>query len=166
MVWTIKMPDGKDVNDCTKEEFDKYMDAQKELARKSAKNTSAMANQKKVLLDFKEKSEFAYGIYRLFEIYYERLTQQEKNLYRNVELPLSKVLYDMEIIGVNIDEDALKSFSTRYNTEIKELKSEIYELAGEEIAAKLKTCELNAFKVFICNLLLVLLITCLNRHRC
>ena len=49
----------------SKEEFDKYMDAQKELARKSAKNTSAMANQKKVLLDFTDKSEFAYGIYRL-----------------------------------------------------------------------------------------------------
>ena len=49
----------------SKEEFDKYMNAQKELARKSAKNTSAMANQKKVLLDYTDKSEFAYGIYRL-----------------------------------------------------------------------------------------------------
>ncbi|MBQ6497474.1 MAG: alanine--tRNA ligase [Bacilli bacterium] len=49
----------------SKEEFDKYMDAQKELARKNAKNTSAMANQKKVLLDFTEPSEFVYGTYRL-----------------------------------------------------------------------------------------------------
>ena len=49
----------------SREEFDKYMNAQKELARKNAKNTSAMANQKKVLLDYTDKSEFAYGIYRL-----------------------------------------------------------------------------------------------------
>ena len=49
----------------SKEEFDKYMDAQKELARKNTKNTSAMASQKKVLLDYKEKSEFVYGTYRL-----------------------------------------------------------------------------------------------------
>ena len=49
----------------SKEEFDKYMDAQKELARKNAKNTSAMASQKKVLLDFTDKSEFVYGTYRL-----------------------------------------------------------------------------------------------------
>ena len=48
-----------------REEFDKYMAKQKELAKKNAKNVNSMASQKKVLLDFKEKSEFAYGIYRL-----------------------------------------------------------------------------------------------------
>ena len=48
-----------------KDEFDKYMNIQKELAKKNAKNKTAMASQKKVLLDFKEKSEFVYGIYRL-----------------------------------------------------------------------------------------------------
>jgi alanyl-tRNA synthetase len=49
----------------SREEFDKYMNAQKELAKKNAKNVNSMASQKKVLLDFKEKSEFAYGIYRI-----------------------------------------------------------------------------------------------------
>ena len=49
----------------SKEEFDKYMNVQKELARKNVKNTASMANQKQVLLDFKEPSEFVYGIYRL-----------------------------------------------------------------------------------------------------
>ena len=48
-----------------KSEFDKYMNAQKELAKKNAKNKSQMASQKKVLLDFTDKSEFVYGIYRL-----------------------------------------------------------------------------------------------------
>ena len=49
----------------SREEFDKYMNAQKELAKKNTKNKSSMASQKKVLLDFTEKSEFVYGIYRL-----------------------------------------------------------------------------------------------------
>ncbi len=49
----------------SKEEFDKYMNIQKELAKKNAKNKSAMASQKKVLLDFKDESTFSYGIYRL-----------------------------------------------------------------------------------------------------
>ena len=49
----------------SKDEFDKYMTAQKELAKKNAKNVNSMASQKKVLLDFKDKSEFAYGIYRV-----------------------------------------------------------------------------------------------------
>jgi len=49
----------------SRDEFDKYMTMQKELAKKNAKNVSSMASQKKVLLDFHDKSEFAYGIYRL-----------------------------------------------------------------------------------------------------
>ncbi len=49
----------------SKEEFDKYMNMQKELAKKNAKTKTSMASQKKVLLDFKEKSDFVYGIYRL-----------------------------------------------------------------------------------------------------
>ncbi len=49
----------------SKEEFDKYMSIQKELAKKNAKNKTQMASQKKVLLDFTDKSQFVYGIYRL-----------------------------------------------------------------------------------------------------
>ena len=49
----------------SREEFDKYMNAQKELAKKNAKNISSMASQKKVLLDFIDKSEFVYGVFRL-----------------------------------------------------------------------------------------------------
>lgn len=49
----------------SKDEFDKYMLAQKELAKKNAKNKTQMASQKKVLLDFRDESQFTYGIYRL-----------------------------------------------------------------------------------------------------
>lgn len=48
----------------SREEFNKYMEIQKQLAKKNAKNNASMAEQKKVLLDFKDKSDFAYGIYR------------------------------------------------------------------------------------------------------
>lgn len=49
----------------SKEEFNKYMTVQKELAKKNAKNKTQMASQKKVLLDFTAESQFVYGIYRL-----------------------------------------------------------------------------------------------------
>lgn len=49
----------------SKDEFDKYMAVQKELAKKNAKNKTQMASQKKVLLDFTDESQFVYGIYRL-----------------------------------------------------------------------------------------------------
>ena len=46
-------------------EFDKYMEAQKNLSKSNAKNKASMASQKKVLLDFKDESQFVYGLYRL-----------------------------------------------------------------------------------------------------
>lgn len=48
----------------SREEFDKYMKVQKETAKQNAKNKSSMASQKKVLLEFTELSDFAYGLYR------------------------------------------------------------------------------------------------------
>ncbi len=49
----------------SREEFDKYMAAQKEQSKANVKNVSSMASQKKVLLDFVDKSEFVYGVFRL-----------------------------------------------------------------------------------------------------
>ena len=48
-----------------RKEFDKYMEAQKELARSNIKNTTKMASQKQVLMDFKKESQFVYGLYRV-----------------------------------------------------------------------------------------------------
>ena len=49
----------------SKEEFDKYMQMQKDLAKKAATTKTSMASQKEVLLELKDKSTFVYGIYRL-----------------------------------------------------------------------------------------------------
>ena len=49
----------------SKEEFDKYMNKQRELAKNNARTKTKMASQKKVLLDFTKESKFVYGIYRL-----------------------------------------------------------------------------------------------------
>lgn len=49
----------------SKEEFDKYMNMQRETARNNSKTKTAMASQKKVLLEFTKPSEFVYGIYRM-----------------------------------------------------------------------------------------------------
>ena len=49
----------------SKEEFTSCMQKQKELARENSKTKTAMASQKKVLLDFVDESSFVYGLYRL-----------------------------------------------------------------------------------------------------
>ncbi len=74
----------------------------------------------------------AYGVYRLWEIYNGKLNEDEKRLYKDVELPLSIVLYDMEVCGVCIDEKFLQELSLRYNAEMNEVTEKIYALAGEK----------------------------------
>ena len=48
-----------------KDEFDRCMQEQIELSKKNTKNISSMAQQKEVLLNFKDESLFQYGVYRI-----------------------------------------------------------------------------------------------------
>ncbi len=73
----------------------------------------------------------AYALYWLFKHYSSALNADESKLYREVELPLIAVLFDMEREGVCIDSTTLNMLSARYNTEINQLIEKIYELAGE-----------------------------------
>lgn len=74
----------------------------------------------------------AYGLIYLFHEYSSRLRDAEEKLYREVELPLVNVLFDMEKQGVCINVRALTEFSARYHQELNDLVEKIYELAGEE----------------------------------
>ncbi len=78
----------------------------------------------------------AYGLARLFDIYNNRLSEAEKTLYQNTELPLVKVLFDMEKEGVCVDEDALYQTAKKYEAELQSLTKKIYSLAGEEFNVK------------------------------
>jgi DNA polymerase-1 len=74
----------------------------------------------------------AYGLIYLYEKYSAELRETEKKLYKEVELPLVKVLFDMEKQGVCVNEAALREFSIRYNEELSMLVEKIYDLAGEK----------------------------------
>ena len=64
------------------------------------------------------------------------LTELEKTgmteLYYDIELPLCEVLASMEVLGVRVDEDGIKSFGEELSGQIDELESTIYMLAGHE----------------------------------
>ena len=55
-----------------------------------------------------------------------------QSLFRDIELPLSPVLADMEWHGVLIDTSLLASLSTEYTDELAQITREIYGMAGEE----------------------------------
>ena len=73
----------------------------------------------------------AYGLFILYRIYTKQLRESERALYKDVELPLVKVLFDMERQGVCVDTVILNELSARYNEELSALVEKIYELAGE-----------------------------------
>lgn len=53
-------------------------------------------------------------------------------LFEDIEIPLLRVLADMEIEGINLDEAFLQSLSGELENDIKQLESKIYIEAGEE----------------------------------
>jgi len=62
-----------------------------------------------------------------------RLESQElAPLYRELELPLCRVLADMERAGVRVDEAALERLSREYSAELDAIEREIHASAGEE----------------------------------
>ena len=74
----------------------------------------------------------AFGVACLYFLYLQNLNDKERALYYDVELPLVRVLFDMENEGVCINTEELMNFSERYNAELKEITQKIYALAGEE----------------------------------
>jgi DNA polymerase-1 len=53
-------------------------------------------------------------------------------LFEEVELPLTRVLAEMERAGVRVDEQVLEALSAEYTAKLGQVEKEIYRLAGEE----------------------------------
>lgn len=52
-------------------------------------------------------------------------------LFKTIEIPLVKVLADMELEGINLDIPFLKNLSIELDQDIKQLEQSIYDMAGE-----------------------------------
>ena len=75
----------------------------------------------------------ASALIKLKEIYINKLINNlQLKLFSDIELPLVKVLFDMEKTGIKIDVEQIKSLSGIYHKELDELTAKIYELAGVE----------------------------------
>ena len=61
----------------------------------------------------------------------ELKAQGVEHLFYEIEMPLVRVLANMESNGVRIDTESLKQTSEHFTTRLKEIEKEIYELAGE-----------------------------------
>ncbi len=72
-------------------------------------------------------------IHRLKRVLQEKLEEfQLKELFYDIEMPLSYVLAKMEINGIKIDVEYLEKMKKELENKISQLEREIYDLAGEE----------------------------------
>ncbi len=55
-----------------------------------------------------------------------------QKLFDDIEVPLLRVLADMELEGINLDKSFLENLSTELDSDIKKLEQDIYDAAGEE----------------------------------
>lgn len=76
---------------------------------------------------------YAYALIKLKEIYVGKLINNAQlRLYSDIELPLVRVLFEMERTGFKVDTKHIKNLSESYHAELDDLVAKIYEQAGEE----------------------------------
>ncbi len=72
-------------------------------------------------------------IWNVYNLQKEKITEEEMDhLYFDLELPLTKVLADMEYTGVYVDQEELEKIGKDLDSQLEFLIDNIYRLAGEE----------------------------------
>ena len=85
-----------------------------------------------------DNSKYIYGfkVYLIKKVSEKTLEELGKidsiNLFNEIEMPLVKVLGEMQVNGIYVDKDELISFGSKLKERIEALKTEIYNLCGEE----------------------------------
>ena len=85
-----------------------------------------------------QNNKYIYGlkVYLIKKISEKTLSELEKidsmELFEKIEMPLVKVLGEMQVNGMYVDKEELTNFGNDLKEQINAIKSEIYELCGEE----------------------------------
>jgi len=103
-----------------------------ELIGKKGKNQLSMRD-----VPLKDQTEYAVEdtdiTLQLKEHFQKELGEANtQKLFDEIEIPLLRVLADMELEGINLDEKFLKGLSSELDTDILKLEQDIYEDAGVE----------------------------------
>jgi DNA polymerase-1 len=89
----------------------------------------------KALFYAAEDVDITFRLYRLFELMLrlqDPMDDSQSRLMFDLEIPLVPILGDMEIEGISLDIDALKSYEQELGARLEEIEGEIYELVGHE----------------------------------
>ena len=121
---------GYEYSDIARDYLDKTFEDKKELLGKTALNIFTLDEEN-------VRKYMTYGAYTAFHAYdrlSEKIFSDERlgDLYTRIEYPLIFVLLSMEEYGIAVNRNELISFGDNLKIRIEELKTFIYNLAGEE----------------------------------
>lgn len=104
-------------------------------AKQQKETQMTLFSQDKMNVDFEkyQNAIYMYTIAKLAEIMNKKLEEiNSLKLFENIEMPLIKVLAEMQYEGIYVDKQELVSFGVKLKEDIEVIKQEIYKLAGEE----------------------------------
>lgn len=87
-------------------------------------------SSKSVLLNYVD--DVMRSLFELTRYWKDKLNSQELGILCDIEIPLSKVLADMERVGVSVDKKYLNDLSVELEGKLSVVGQKIYELAGVE----------------------------------
>ena len=77
-----------------------------------------------------EKADFCFQLAPMFR---KKIVEDGlEEIYKNIELPLEPLLYEIEMAGMKVDVAALKGFSDFVSTELEDLSKKIFAISGRE----------------------------------
>ncbi len=80
-----------------------------------------------------KNSLYSYSVYKLDKIMQQKMEEiTSLDLFKNIEMPLVKVLAQMQYEGIYVNKDDLVLFGEKLKEEIETIKQQIYKLCGEE----------------------------------
>lgn len=88
-----------------------------------------------IIEEYSKSKEFpAHSLFAIYNELNAKLNEEEvTDLYKNLELPLSDVLFDMESTGFKVDVSALDETAILYEQRIDGLLKKIHAIAGEQV---------------------------------
>ncbi len=72
------------------------------------------------------------AIFKLKKVLQKKIVQQNlEKLFCEIEMPLAKILAEMELIGIKLDTEQMKLVKMEFKKKLRLIESEIFEIAGE-----------------------------------
>ncbi|MBU4510611.1 DNA polymerase I, partial [bacterium] len=100
---------------------------------KYLKNNEDKEGKQNTITGIEDACENAQNILKLKNILKEKMEEKKLiSLFKKIEMPLVKVLGEMEINGIKVNIGFLKEVSQQVDSRLRDLKKNIYDLAGTE----------------------------------